>query len=75
MFQGKRKLILGALFMVVNGILAGMIIYTVPAADIAGVLTGLSAKMGAEVVGLGAIIFGNVKEHQVKNGNKIPEEK
>lgn len=64
MLVGSRKLILGLAFLLVNGILAALVVMTVPADSIASVLTGLSAKMGAEVIGLGAIIYGNVKEHQ-----------
>jgi len=67
--QGWRKLILGLFFIIENSLLTAQVIYSVPAEQIPAVIGALAAKMGAEVVGMGAIIYGNVKEHQSNGAN------
>lgn len=67
--QGWRKIILGLFFMIENGLLTFQIIYSITPENIPAAVGALAAKMGAEVVGIGAIIYGNVKEHQ-SNGAK-----
>ena len=65
---GLRKVILGIQFMGQLGVLATLIIVLVPAEFVAACLSALGVFAGAKSIGLGTIVYGNVKEHEAKNG-------
>jgi hypothetical protein len=59
--KGYRKLILGFAFLITSSFLT-YVNMTRPNPD----LMGLSTVIGAQAAGILAIIYGNIKEHQIE---------
>jgi len=62
-----RKVIVGETFLLVSGFLVFTALRQITAPD----LVGLSTVIAAMAVGVGAIVYGNVKEHEAKS-KEIP---
>ena len=65
---GGRKNMLGYFYIICSTFLAWQMLNSTHTPD----YLGLSTVIGAIAVGLGTIVWGNVKEHQAKNPPKEP---
>lgn len=65
---GLRKVMVGMFFMFGSFVCTGLAIAIVDGQHLMGALGALASALTATAVGLAAVIYGNIKEHEAKNG-------
>jgi hypothetical protein len=63
---GLRKFLIGMTFIIFNSVLAGIILFIVPADNLIGAFGAFSSVIVTESAGVFGIVYGNVKENQAK---------
>jgi len=65
--NGRRKFVLGLVFMFLTSLEVGGVVFAVTIGSATGwEAAGVASLIGAQAAGVGAIVYGNVKEHQAK---------
>jgi uncharacterized membrane protein len=69
MLEGNRKFFLGMIYLVMPFLLVGGALWKVEPTQLATVITSILVGWLALAPAIGAIVYGNVKEHLAKSGN------
>jgi ABC-type thiamin/hydroxymethylpyrimidine transport system permease subunit len=66
--KGLRKLIIGVSFLITSTVIVLLAVHITPADQLAAVIASTAGVITAKSMGLGVIVYGNVKEHQSNGG-------